>query len=202
MESDEVLLREIARNKPVAIEAIYDRYAPALLSVSLRYCGNKEDAEDVLHNGFIKILKSLDKFRPRSDGSLEGWMKRIIVNTALNHLRDHSRQKRFMDIELLAERIAEQESADEEETGIAYLARSLGKEKIMQMICELPHGYRAVFNMYVCENFSHKEIAKQLGCSENTSKSQLSKARVWLRKKIDEEIHVKKMKHEKRATPG
>jgi RNA polymerase sigma-70 factor (ECF subfamily) len=164
-------------------ELLYKKYAPRFLSVCIRYCGNVEDAEDVLHDGFIKILKNITKYKDVNGGSFEGWMKRIIINTALNHLRDHAKEKRFLDIEPLSEKISEPE---ESETYFDNLAGKIKQEKVMEMVCGLPPGYRAVFNLYVFESYSHREIAGLLGCSENTSKSQLSKARGMLRNKLDQ----------------
>jgi len=164
-------------------ELLYKKYAPRFLAVCIRYCGNVEDAEDVLHDGFIKILKNISKYKDVNGGSFEGWMKRIIINTALNHLRDHAKEKRFLDIEPLSERISGNE---EEENYFEKLAGKIKKEKVMEMVCGLPPGYRAVFNLYVFESYSHREIAGMLRCSENTSKSQLSKARGMLRKQLDQ----------------
>ena len=147
-------------------ELLYRKYAPRFLSVCIRYCGNVEDAEDVLHDGFIKILKNITKYKDVNGGSFEGWMKRIIINT-----------------EPLSEKISEPE---ESETYFDNLAGKIKQEKVMEMVCGLPPGYRAVFNLYVFESYSHREIAGLLGCSENTSKSQLSKARGMLRKQLDQ----------------
>lgn len=183
MGRDEQLLQDLKRRKKGAVDALYTSYAPTLLGVCLRYCGNIQDAEDVLHDGFIKILKHIDSFKAMSSGSFEGWMKRIVINTALNSIRDHAKERMILDIDPLEGRIPE----EEEEAGfLEEVHDQIGKEAIMRMICELPAGYRTVFNLYVFEEFSHKEIADQLRLSENTSKSQLSKARAMLRSKIYE----------------
>jgi len=175
------LLKDLKKGKKSALESLYNTYAPAFLNVSLRYCGNRADAEDILHDGFIKIIRKIDTFKARSNGSFEGWMRRIIVNTALNHLRDHAKERIFTDVDALRERLADQE---EDSSPFDGLQEEIGQDKIMQIICELPYGYRTVFNLFVFEEHSHKEIAGLLGCSENTSKSQLSKSRALLRKKI------------------
>jgi len=190
MGRDEELVRDLKRRKNGVLESLYNAYAPMLLSVCLRYCGNRQDAEDVLHDGFIKILKNIHTFEARSSGSFEGWMKRIIVNTALNSLRDQTRARQLLDIDPMQEKIPDE---PDEATIWEHLHVSLGNERIMQMICELPPGYRAVFNLYVFEEYSHKEIAKELQLSENTSKSQLSKARALLRKKIYEVMEKQKV---------
>jgi len=181
MGRDEQLVKDLKTRKNGVLDTLYNTYAPVLLSVSLRYCGNLQDAEDVLHDGFIKILKHIHTFKARSSGSFEGWMKRIIVNTALNSLRDHTKMRQSVDIDPIRERIPDEQ---DETNSWGDLPEQVSKERIMEMICDLPPGYRTVFNLYVFEEYSHKEIAEQLQCSVNTSKSQLSKARSLLRKKI------------------
>jgi RNA polymerase sigma factor (sigma-70 family) len=163
-------------------EALYDKYAPMLLGLCRRYCGNPEDAEDVLHDGFIKIYKNLSRFEERKGSSFEGWMKRIMVNTALNHIRSKAKDKLVFSLDEKLEATLQPE--EEQAFFIEELAGKLRKEQIMEMVCALPAGYRTVFNLYVFESFSHREIAAELNCSENTSKSQLSKARAMLRKQL------------------
>jgi RNA polymerase sigma-70 factor, ECF subfamily len=183
MNSEDQLLREAIHKRADAITLLYEKHAPSLLSLCLRYCGNIEDAEDVLHDGFIKIIKHLHTFKPRENGSLNGWMKRIMVNTSLNYLRDRSKENKFVDIDPLVEKIIIEEK---DETDSVINPERFRQEMIMKMICELPPGYRTVFNMYVFENYSHCEIAEELNISENTSKSQLSKARGLLKKKLNQ----------------
>jgi len=183
MFSESALLREVKKKNRQALEQLHDRYAPVLLGLSLRYCGNLADAEDVLQDSFIKILAGIDSFTERPDSSFEGWMKRITVNTALNFLRDRSKINKWVELDPSQEQLSFQE---EEEVSLAGFAGLLEKNEILQMICDLPYGYRTVFNMYVFEEYSHKEIAELLNCSESTSKSQLFKARAILRKKVTE----------------
>ncbi len=185
MEED-LIKKAIARDTG-AIEALYDRHAPALLSVCFRYCGNRDDAEDILHDAFIKIIQKIDTFRIRTEGTMEAWMRRIVVNTALNFLRDRQKEKFFVDIDPLLEKIDQ----PEEEVYAEEIYHQVDREKIMELICELPAGYRTVFNLYVFEQYGHREIAEALGCSENTSKSQLSKARALLRKKMNLLVNAK-----------
>ncbi|MDP1622120.1 MAG: RNA polymerase sigma factor [Bacteroidales bacterium] len=186
MEED-LIKKAIARDVS-ALEALYDHYAPALLSVCFRYCGNRDDAEDILHDGFIKIIGKIQTFKIRSEGSLEAWMRRIMVNTALNFLRSRLKERSFVDIDPILEKtvVDDDHEADPEEIFL-----QIDREQIMELICELPAGYRTVFNLYVFEEYGHKEIAQILECSENTSKSQLSKARALLRKKMNQLINVK-----------
>ncbi len=164
---------------------VYDRFAPALLGLCRRYCGNIEDAEDILHDGFVKILQNLEKFEQRSNGSFEGWMKRIMINTALNHIRSKSRERDLFDFNTPPEETSTQ-NTEEDHFFIQTIAEKVSKEQLIDMIGALPVGYRTVFNLYVFESYSHKEIAEALGCSENTSKSQLSKARSLLRKQLEQ----------------
>lgn len=168
------------------LEVFYDRYSPRFLSLCMRYCGNLEDAEDILHDAFIKIISHRHSFKARFDGSFESWMKRIIINTALNHVRDHLKEKHFLDIDKVQHYFPAEE--DEEDTVFDNIRDTIHPEHVMDMLAQLPVGYRTVFNLYVFEKYSHKEIGALLCCSENTSKSQLSKARAMLRKKIVEMV--------------
>ena len=186
MEED-LIKKAIARDVN-AIRTLYDCHAPKLLSLCYRYLGNREDAEDILHDGFIKIIQKIHTFRIRTDGGLEAWMKRIMVNTALNSLRSRLKEKNLLDIDPILDKI---NVHDEESYNPEEIYLQVDREKIMQLICELPAGYRTVFNLYVFEQYGHREIAAFLGCSENTSKSQLSKARALLRKKMDQLVNVK-----------
>ena len=163
------------------MEELHDRYAPVLLGICMRYCGNRDDAEDVLHDAFIKILSNVDLFHERPNSSFEGWLKRITVNTALNFLREKSKMNKWVELDPVQDWLSDEE---EEEASLAGFAGRLDKNEILQIICELPYGYRTVFNMFVFEEYSHKEIAGLLKCTESTSKSQLFKARAILRKKI------------------
>jgi RNA polymerase sigma-70 factor, ECF subfamily len=167
---------------------LYEKYAPGFLGICLRYCADIKDAEDVLHDGFLKIMKSRSTFQPRTNGSFEGWMKRIIVNTALNFIRDHRMEKKFLSVDSVGSEYMGTEE-ERQENWFEELAGRVEPERVMAMIGALPVGYRTVFNMYVFESFTHKEIAEVLNCSENTSKSQLSKARAMLRKMIREQYH-------------
>ena len=187
MKEDQALIKDILRSRSNAVEALYDRHAPALLSLCFRYAGNMQDAEDILHDGFIKIIKNLADFKPRPDSSLEAWMKRIMINTALNFIRDHARERNQVDVDKYQERkdLVNEETADFD---LAHLP--VTQDQILQLIAELPDGYRTVFNLYVFEEFSHKDICEKLNCTESTSKSQLSKARAVLRARISETVNI------------
>ena len=157
---------------------IYDQYAPKFIGLCYRYCGNNEDAEDIMHDGFLNIIRNLDKFQYRGEGSLEAWMKKIMVNTALKFIQRSSKYNKLLVFDISE---GERNLPDEPETS-SY--PEVSREYLLKLITELPLGYRMVFNFYVMENYSHKEIADLLHCTENTSRSQLSKARNWLQKRI------------------
>lgn len=184
MSGEEILTEGVIRKRNEAIRALYDQYAPVLLGVCCRYCENREDAEDVLQEGFIKIIGNISGFKPNHNGSLLSWMKRIMANTALNQIR--CRHKILVDTSSLPPETETGEADDP--FPFSLILGKLSQEEILGMITSLPPGYRAVFNLYVFEGFSHKEIADALNCSESTSKSQLSKARALLRHKIAETL--------------
>ena len=146
---------------------LYQRYSPKMFGVCLRYAGNTEEAEDVLQEGFIKIFKKIGSFR--SEGSFEGWIRRIFVNTAIEHFR----RKSYL------QPITEREESTIEGQYVSVLD-TLAEKDIIKLVQQLSPGYRTVFNMYVVEGYTHKEVAGMLGISEGTSKSQLSRAKVIL----------------------
>ncbi len=148
-------------------EELYRRFSPRMYAVCLRYAGSSDEAEDILQEGFIKIFKKLDSFR--GEGSFEGWIRRIFVNTAIEHFR----RKRYL------QPVTEKEENTIEGKGISVLD-DLAEKDILDLVRQLSPGYRTVFNMYVVEGYTHKEIGDILGISEGTSKSQLSRAKVIL----------------------
>jgi RNA polymerase sigma factor (sigma-70 family) len=148
---------------------LYDTFSSKMYGICYRYVKDPMLAEDILITAFTKIFEKIEQFK--SEGSFEGWVRRIIVNEALTFLR----LNRTMYIE------TELEQADRE-PDYDQLGDHLEAEDLLTMISTLPPGYRIVFNMYAIDGFSHKEIAEQLGISENTSKSQLSRARTFLQK--------------------
>ena len=152
-------------------EEMYRRFSPRMYAVCLRYAGNAEEAEDILQEGFIKIFKKLDSFR--GEGSFEGWVRRIFVNTAIEQFR----RKRYL------QPVTEREENTIEGKSLSALD-GLAEKDILALIKELSPGYRTVFNMYVVEGYTHKEIADMLGISEGTSKSQLSRAKVILQEMV------------------
>jgi len=154
-------------------ELLYRRYSPRFYAVSLQYAGDADEARDILQESFIKIFENLEKFN--HDGSFEGWMRRIVVNTALERYRNRYYLSRVDDIDS-----GEEPEADPGTTDFAGLEAS----DLLKMIMELPPKYRMVFNLYAIEGYAHKEIAEMLRISEGTSKSNLSRARDILQRKV------------------
>ncbi len=152
-------------------EELYNRYSGRMYAVCLRYARHGMEAQDMLQEGFIKVFDKLETFK--GAGSLEGWIRRIMVHSAISTYRKKSFQNEKFGLD----------NVPEGETPCEALGR-LGHQELMALIQELPDGYRIVFNLYAIEGFGHKEIAQQLGCGESTSRSQLAKARKLLQTKI------------------
>ena len=153
-------------------ELLYHRFSPKMYAVCLRYAGNSEDAQDILQDGFVKVFRNLDKYR--AEGSFEGWVRRIFVNTAIEHYRRASNMYP----------ITESQEVSIEDRGWSAIDK-LDIKDLMQIIQELSPGYRTVFNLYVVEGYTHREIADMMGISEGTSKSQLARAKAILQSKIE-----------------
>ncbi|HEX8460752.1 MAG TPA: sigma-70 family RNA polymerase sigma factor [Segetibacter sp.] len=149
-------------------KALYELYAPKLFTICLRYTKNQMDAEDVLQEGFVKVFKHLSKFT--GEGSFDGWVRRIFVNTAIEHLRRKKMQT--MDCEIFENSINDKEPSALE---------NLYKKDLIKTTGNLSKGYQTVFNLYAIEGFSHQQIAAKLGITESTSKSQFSRAKAILR---------------------
>jgi RNA polymerase sigma factor (sigma-70 family) len=154
-------------------ELLYLRFSPKMYAVCLRYASNPDDAQDLLQEGFIKVFKNLDKFR--KEGSFEGWIRRVFVNTSIEHYR------KKVNLNTIGEN--EEKSIED---GSFNVLDQLAERDIIQLVQELSPGYRSVFNMYVIEGFSHKEIGDMMGISEGTSKSQLARAKSILQKKVND----------------
>ena len=148
-----------------------------MLTICMRYCKDRSEAEDIMQDGFIKVFSNLKKFR--GEGSFEGWIKRIMVNTAINHYQRNLKHYFHNQLEDIQEAIGDFDDDD------FHPDENITRRKLLALIQELPEGYRFVFNLYVFEDYSHKEIARALNISVNTSKTQLFKARKWLMKRVD-----------------
>ena len=168
--TDQKLAERIKRRDSKAMKALYDRYAGFLTAVCSRYIENREDVKDLMQDSFIRIFSSIGSFEYRGEGSLKAWMSRIVINNTLKYIRDNI-QKGMISID---EDIPD--VPDEEIPEISEIPPSV----IQEMIRRLPEGYRTVFNLFVFEGKSHKEIAMLLGIKENSSASQLHRAKALL----------------------
>jgi len=167
------LIEGCQRHNREAQQALYRMYSGKMYSLCSRYVKDRMEAEDVLVTSFTKIFEKIGQYK--GEGSFEGWIRRVVVNESLTYLRRNKNMYLELDIEAAAY-----------EPDYHKLDNQLEAEDLLKMIEDLPIGYRTVFNMYAIDGFSHQEIADQLGISENTSKSQLSRARALLQKKLTE----------------
>jgi len=165
------LILGCANKEPIAQEQLYRLFAGKMFALCLKYSKNKEEAEDNLQDGFIQIYDKISQFKNK--GSFEGWMKRIVINTALQKYRDKNVLNVVYDF------------VDEEEVMVEVEEEDIWLDYLLKLIQELPNQYRLVFNLYVLDGYSHKEISKELKISEGTSKSNLSRARAILKEKIE-----------------
>lgn len=172
MYSEEDLIYRCLQNEVRAQEEFYKRFARKMYGVCLRFAKNQMEADDILQDGFIKVFTNLKTYR--GEGSLEGWVRRTIVNTAINLYKKNAKYLRDIEIEK-AEVVQNTEEGALDKITV---------QELLALISKLPTGYRMVFNLNVIEGYTHKEISQLLNISENTSKSQLSRARQTLQKKL------------------
>lgn len=175
---DHTLIDSCIKGDRAAQKALYDRLAPRMFPLCIRYVSDRDLAEDVLQDGFVTLFTRLQDYK--GEGSFEGWARRIFVTTALMNLRKKDALKMSDDLE----------AARGIRTDAPSQLQNLRYKDLMAMITELPPGFRTVFNMYAIEGYSHKEIGEALGISETTSRTQLSRARQWLQNKIKEKENV------------
>ena len=175
MEETEII-KGCGRGDNSARKRLYELYAGQLYAVCVRYIGDKEAAQDVLHDVFLRIFRSFDRFSYRGEGSLRAWMMRITVNESLEYLRGKAVMS---DYEAMMENLPDVVEGEDESL------EQIPHEVLMDFIRELPDGYRTVFNLYVFEEKGHREIARLLGITEHTSSSQLARARALLIKKVN-----------------
>jgi RNA polymerase sigma factor (sigma-70 family) len=159
---------------------LYQHYYGYSMGICMRYCSSEEDAEEILNDGFLKVFKALDSFNPQFsdiEASFKGWIKRIMINTAIDHLRKNN--KRFLVVEIFDNHF---NIADETETSIEKMTY----QEILAVVQKLTPVYRTVFNLFVIDGFKHEEIAEQLKITVGASKSNLSKARMNIKKMLQE----------------
>lgn len=171
----EVLLQGCLNNDAYAQQELYYKYSPKMLSVCYRYSKSREDAEDMLQEGFIKVFTQIHKFENR--GSLEGWILRIIVHTCINHLKKNKKFNEHIELAYAGDILIKEDN----------IPAILQAKQVVESIRSLPIGYRTVLNLYAIEGYSHKEIGFMLEIEESTSRSQYTRAKNML-----EEILIKK----------
>ena len=174
--SDKELIKGCLEGSPAFQQLLYKRFASKMLFVCCRYTVNREEAEDILQEGFITVFHKLSQFK--SEGSLEGWVRRIMVNKAIEHYRKTSKVFPMLDIE----------DVQDEMVDVNDVQSNINSAELMEMIQSLPPMYKMVFNLYIFEDMNHKEIAERLGIVEGTSKSNLFHARMLLRKKLNHSL--------------
>lgn len=176
--NEEQLVNKCLEKDTLAQKQLFEFYSKKMMGVCLRYSKDTDEAQDILQMGFIKVFEKLDMYNHK--GSLEGWIRKIIVNTALDNIRKNKKLMNNVEIEKV-----DYQLHNHNENAIDHLSA----QDLLKVIQEMPTGFKTVFNMYVIEGYSHKEIAEELNISVNTSKSQFSRARVYLQKiLIKEEV--------------
>ena len=170
--ADDELIRGCRENSRISQEALYRRYAKPLFHLCLFYESDREKAKDILQEGFIKVFQNLEHYDRK--GPLNGWMRKIIVNTAIDHCRRKEKAFEFISLEHINPPVSEDRST----------SSSLGTEDIIAQVNRLPKGAKLIFQLYAIEGYSHREIASLLHISEGTSKSQINRAKHLLRQRI------------------
>lgn len=173
--TDEQLVEGCVKKQALAQKALYDKYSRRMLGVCLRYASSTDEAQDILQDGFIKVFDKIEAFNAK--GSLEGWIRRIMVNTALDNFRKNKKHMNQTDVDDVKYLL----KADN------FVIESLEAKALLKIIQTLPTGFRTVFNLYAIEGYSHKEIGVMLDVSEGTSKSQYSRARAYIQKILEKE---------------
>lgn len=169
--TDEQLVKLCLENNRNAQKELFEKYSRKMMSLCLRYAGNEDNAKDILQEGFIKVFTHLKDYS--GSGNLSGWIKTIMVNTALNFIKKSVYLTELIEME-------EEHAVTEREQSESRL----GEQELLKLIRTLPDGFRTIFNLFAIEGYSHKEIAGMLGISENTSKTQYLRARARLQKMI------------------
>lgn len=182
--TEDAILQGCLKNNPTAQKALYDQYSAKMLSVCYRYGHNREDAEDMLQEGFIKVFAQMHTFQNR--GSFEGWIRRIMIHTCINNLKKNKRFNESVDL-------IHATSIQVKEESIPSIIQA---KQVIECIRLLPIGYRTVLNLYAIEGFAHREIGEMLDIEESTSRSQYTRAKAML-----EDILIKKKILQKPKTP-
>jgi RNA polymerase sigma factor (sigma-70 family) len=185
MLDEKEIIEGCRRNERKAQKALYERYASILLGVCIRYSGRRDEAEDILQDGLIKVYFNIKEFAGK--GSFINWMKKIMVNTAITHYHRNLKHQYHQDIEDIRETDID---------GVSLNTSEFTREELFNVIRDLPHGYRLIFNLYAIEGYKHKEIAEMLEIDVNTSKSQYSRAKALIRRKLGTLRKIAEKTHE------
>ncbi|MBQ7489953.1 MAG: RNA polymerase sigma factor [Bacteroidales bacterium] len=180
MISEKELIEGCKNGKAKYQKHLYEKYSPVLMGICLRYAKNQMEAEDILQDAFIKIFTKIETYR--GEGSLENWLKRIVIHTAINAYHKNTVKAGEFDIDELNGNIEDVSITDSD---------SLTAQLLLGFIEELPDGYRTAFNLYEIDGYSHKEIAEMLGCAPVTVRTQLFKAKENLKKRIEQHLKNK-----------
>ena len=171
--SEEEILKGCKANKRKFQEILYRKYAKKMYGICLSYAGVRELAQDILQDSFIKIFDKIREYR--MEGSLEGWIRRIVTNTAIDHIRQRGRIQNYItDKEEIKDEVHEMNALQDLQT-----------QDVLNQVAKLPDGARLVFNLYALEGYTHKEIAEKLDITEGTSKSQFNRARRILMSRLN-----------------
>ncbi len=174
---DSTLVTECIKGNAKAQRLLFDKFSQKMLGVCLRYTKSQDEAEDALQEGFVKAFSKLNDFS--NQGSLEGWIRRIMVNTSLDAIRKNT--KFIKDVPL--------DSVDYQVGNNDFIVEGLNAEDLMKLINSMPEGYKVIFNMFAIEGYSHQEISTTLGISESTSKSQYMRAKGYLRNRLEVKVN-------------
>lgn len=188
--SDKGLAERCKAGDRAAMRKLYERYYSPMLGVCLRYAANYADAEDYVQDGFIKVFNDIHTYKGK--GSLEGWIRRVIINSVLMKLRKMKKEYAHDDMETAMDEAAEEpmSSSNEENSEIDIL--DFSQQEVIGIVQTLPEGFRKVLNLYVIDGYKHREIAKMLDISVGTSKSQLNRARKLMKQKLTEYYNTKR----------
>ena len=173
--TDEQLIEGCTKGDPKAQRHLYDKYVNKMMGVCMRYAHNPEETQDILQDAFVKVFEKIRDYK--ASGSLEGWIRRVFVNTAIDAHRKNKALRQQTDLKALEFRLKAEN----------YILETLAAKDLLKLIRTLPEGYRMVFNMYAIEGYSHKEIAAKLDISVSTSKSQYSRAKAFIRRMLEKQ---------------
>ncbi|MBA3704708.1 MAG: RNA polymerase sigma factor [Bacteroidetes bacterium] len=168
--TDEQIANGCIEKNAIAQKHLYEKFSRRMMGVCLRYCDSTEEAEDIVQNGFIKVFENIAAFK--GSGSLEGWIRKIMINTALTNIRKNKKLKQNIELD----------SVEFMLPSTSYIYEDFAAKDLLKIIQTLPAGFKTVFNLYAIEGYSHKEISGMLDISEGTSKSQYSRAKAHLQK--------------------